>query len=70
MNCNSCEALTINGVYCHEIGCPDAWRDYKNECKECGTLFTPDYKGQQYCDDSCFNLMYADDPVYHEGENR
>jgi hypothetical protein len=53
MRCNSCEALTINGVYCHETGCPDAWRDYQNECKFCGSLFTPEYRGQQYCDDSC-----------------
>ena len=34
--CNSCEALMINGVYCHEAGCPDAWRDYTSECAECG----------------------------------
>jgi hypothetical protein len=22
--CDSCEALMINGVYCHETGCPKA----------------------------------------------
>ncbi len=32
--CQSCEALTINGLYCHEHGCPDAWKDVK--CKLCG----------------------------------
>ena len=21
-SCDSCEALMINGVYCHEMGCP------------------------------------------------
>jgi hypothetical protein len=25
--CHSCEALRINGVYCHETGCPNSdWR--------------------------------------------
>lgn len=23
MSCNQCEALVINGVYCHETGCPN-----------------------------------------------
>lgn len=51
--CQSCEALTINGLLCHEIGCPDAWRDYKNECAWCGTKFTPEYKGQKSCSEDC-----------------
>lgn len=25
--CNSCSPCRINGVLCHETGCPDAWRD-------------------------------------------
>ena len=33
--CDSCEVLNINGVNCHEHGCPDAWKDYKTECYEC-----------------------------------
>ena len=61
--CQSCEVLMINGVRCHEIGCPDSWKDYQNECRECGSLFTPEYKDQQYCDDSCAGLMYADAAV-------
>ena len=51
--CISCEVLYINGVKCHETGCPDAWKDYKRECDWCGTEFTPEYDGQQFCDDSC-----------------
>lgn len=23
MACQSCDALTINGIYCHEFGCPE-----------------------------------------------
>jgi len=25
--CNGCSPTTVNGVLCHESGCPDAWRD-------------------------------------------
>jgi len=51
--CSSCEVLTINGVLCHELGCPDAWRDYTRECKWCGTEFTPEDKHQDCCSHSC-----------------
>jgi len=57
MNCNSCEALTINGVYCHETGCPEAWRDETRECKWCGTKFTPDSPDHTFCDESCFEAF-------------
>ena len=49
--CQSCEALMINGVYCHEIGCPDAWKDYQVECYECGFEFQPEFKGQMICNE-------------------
>lgn len=29
--CSQCEVLVINGVACHEIGCPNATKD----CKGC-----------------------------------
>ena len=51
--CNSCEVLNINGLNCHEIGCPDSWMDYKNKCAWCGQEFTPEYKGQKCCSDDC-----------------
>ena len=52
--CQSCEVLTINGVACHEIGCPDAWRDSDRECRECGEWFAPEASWQTFCDDSCY----------------
>lgn len=55
--CQSCEALTINGILCHESGCPDAWKDKKYKCKECGCEFEPEEKGQEYCSEHC-NAMY------------
>jgi len=51
--CNSCEVVMINGVRCHEIGCPNAWKDYTRECKWCGTKFNPEEKGQQCCSPDC-----------------
>jgi len=37
--CNSCNPSRINGVLCHEAGCPDAWRDQQRECPDCGRKF-------------------------------
>jgi hypothetical protein len=45
MRCNQCEMLSINGVPCHETGCPNEWRTWDEErqewilyvpCFECG----------------------------------
>jgi hypothetical protein len=56
MRCNQCEALMINGVYCHETGCPNSgaryidgeWVKYYT-CRECGD----DVPVGESC--SCFN---------------
>jgi len=52
--CESCQAIMINHVLCHESGCPDAWKDKKQNCKWCGSEFTPEEKGQRFCSDSCY----------------
>jgi len=51
--CDQCQAVSINGVYCHEIGCPNAWRDTPRECKWCGRMFWPQDKNQFFCDEEC-----------------
>lgn len=51
MNCQSCEMLSINGIACHETGCPDAWKDRTAECFECGCDFQPESRTQSVCDD-------------------
>lgn len=56
--CQSCQAVMINGHYCHETGCPDSHLDasgnpYKVKCEWCGQMFTPEDKGQTFCDESC-----------------
>lgn len=51
--CNSCEILSINGVLCHELGCPEAWKDEVRECKWCGEKFKPERDYQDCCSHSC-----------------
>lgn len=66
--CQSCEALTINGILCHERGCPDAWKDYKQECKWCGSSFVPEERYQEFCDEFCAGAYhgYPDDEDLEE----
>lgn len=47
--CKSCEVVHINGVLCHEIGCPDAWKDYTRTCLWCGREFKPHQSPRQTC---------------------
>lgn len=51
--CDQCEALTINGVYCHEQGCPLAWKDHNRECRWCGSDFKPKEEYQRCCCQDC-----------------
>ncbi len=51
--CNQCEILFINGVKCHETGCPDSWKDEQRSCKWCGQEFKPVNQYQECCDNSC-----------------
>ena len=57
MLCESCDCVYINGIKCHELGCPDKWKDEVRECPWCGREFKPEYKQQEYCCDDC---GYAD----------
>lgn len=38
--CDGCNLMIINGILCHEQGCPDAWRDKDidedMDLQECG----------------------------------
>lgn len=65
IHCNQCEAAMINGVFCHEIGCPNSkktweageWVKYY-ECFECGC----DVREGETCDCQCFD----DDPDHDD----
>lgn len=54
MRCEQCEVVNINGVRCHETGCPEYYKDEKRECKNCGSEFTPEHSRQTTCDHSCY----------------
>lgn len=57
--CNQCEALMINGVYCHEIGCPNSWMGEIRECKWCGNEFNPLCQEAEFCGDDCRISYYS-----------
>ena len=49
----TCDAARINGIYCHEEGCPNDWRDSVRDCRECGCEFKPEAREQRYCSPCC-----------------
>lgn len=51
MKCDQCDYVFINGVGCHEIGCPNKKR--RNDCFICGYPITDEDThegGQDVCD--------------------
>ena len=56
--CQSCEVMNINGINCHEIGCPDSYKDELRICKWCGSEFKPDEMCQPFCDDECESIYF------------
>lgn len=50
-NCDGCTPSVVLGQLCHEAGCPDAWRDKKLACRECGCDFYPQDRHQRVCED-------------------
>lgn len=51
--CQSCQMVNINGVPCHETGCPDQWKGETRKCKWCGEGFTPKTARQLFCTTDC-----------------
>lgn len=54
MRCDQCELMAINGVVCHELGCPNFMARYAGhgvwvkqyECRECGCAVD---RGEECC---------------------
>ena len=59
MRCHSCELVRINGVVCHETGCPEAFKSERRECRWCGAEFTPEERFQRDCCESCRCAYYG-----------
>lgn len=49
--CENCVSTTINGVFCHEAGCLDAWKDSPIPCRVCGQKFQPKIAYVDVCSD-------------------
>jgi RNase P subunit RPR2 len=65
--CNQCQALMINGVFCHETGCPNTNSRYDvdidewiktRKCDECGNTVDAD---EACCDSIEFEDDFEDD---------
>ena len=63
LRCNQCEMLSINGIACHEIGCPNMHSRWDREsgewvkrrkCFECGSMVDAD-------DPCCCSIEREDD---------
>lgn len=67
MSCDSCNMVSIQGVPCHETGCPDAWKTTEIECEDCGCAFIPEDRGMTRCD-GC-ECEYQDSGWYYEGND-
>lgn len=68
LRCQDCAAVVINGVPCHETGCPNHHIDlatgepYAVECGWCGSDCPCSRLGTQakaFCDDDCANAYYG-----------
>ena len=65
LSCDQCALAIIQGVPCHEAGCPDSWIDprtgngYARECPWCGSQFVPDDRDARFCDDSCAEAYHG-----------
>lgn len=53
VSCDQCQLLRINGIVCHEIGCPNQPR----QCKNCDRTMR---QGQrEFCNNKCHHDYYA-----------
>lgn len=69
--CNQCDSTTVNGVYCHESGCPNQDKKYNHEseswesvytCAECGS----EYDSAESAGECCQTLEIEEEetPLY------
>jgi hypothetical protein len=59
MPCQSCQLVTINGIPCHETGCPDSHVGTVRECDWCGSEFEPEERRQRFCSDDCAESFHS-----------
>ncbi len=47
--CDQCQMTTINGYRAHELGCPNAWKNRRIDCFQCGFEFQPTSVHDKVC---------------------
>lgn len=55
--CDRCQMMLLNGVPCHELGCPAVWLEAK-DCVECGRAFEPAHRHQRFCE-QCWDELFG-----------
>lgn len=74
--CNQCDSAVINGVYCHESGCPNQDKKYNHEseswesvyeCSECGCEHNSAESAGECCQDGIDSIELEEEeeiPLY------
>jgi hypothetical protein len=60
-----CAVVRINGVLCHERGCPDNWKGLTRRCA-CGDTFKPSNRFQRECEDCA--AFYEDTDIAFDAD--
>lgn len=63
-HCDQCEALIINGVFCHEQGCPNQNKQWHEEDEVWLSVITCDICGYEHFEDeicSCYSDEYLEE---------
>lgn len=58
LRCDQCQLARIQGVVCHETGCPDAWK-HRRECRNCPRQYTPRDNWMDCCSRSCYRAYHG-----------
>ena len=59
MSCPNCDAKRINGLICHEHGCPTPYIGKTLECANCGTKFKPEEGERPLADKTSRGTIYT-----------
>jgi len=66
--CDGCSPSMVNGILCHEHGCPEKWRDTEYECYWCGTDYLPQSEPGhlKLCSDECYRAYMGFEDDYND----
>ena len=62
-NCNQCEVLIINGVFCHETGCPNQHKNWDEETQTWHSVYECDICGYEVKEDETCTCYQENDNI-------